>query len=174
MSSSPFTCHFSKPFQNCFCSYWVQILELTVPWKYWLRNATSLADDRVLRHSTKSRRSELRQSLQFFPVICMRGSLRTGQIVHLRGILIASPTLSGTMKNILARNPYPQKIFIFSFHVVYGRMDVYGLSTGAAGMILCSIRSFQARALWCVRWKVSWHVEFKIVFGWHSDDSRWY
>lgn len=78
-----------------------------------------------------------------FPVICMRESLRTGQIVHLGEVLIASPTLSGTMKNILQKNPHPQKIFIFSFHVVYGRMDVYGLSTGAAEMILCSMRSFQ-------------------------------
>lgn len=164
MSSSPFTYYFSKPFHNCFYSYWVQILECMVPWKYWLRNAKSLDDDHILRHSTKSRCLELSKSLQYLSCHLCERKLEDGTDC-------APWWSSGCKRNIkwnhekyIGKKPHPQKIFIFSFSVVYGRMDVYGLSTGAAGMVLCSMRSFQTRALWYVRWKVSWHVEFKIIF----------
>lgn len=49
----------------------------------------------------------------------MRKSLRTGQIEHLGEVLIASAALSGA---IHWQKIHSQKIFIFSFHVVYRRM----------------------------------------------------
>lgn len=42
----------------------------------------------------------------------MRQSLRIGQIEHLGEVLISSATLSGTMKNILAKKIQLQNIFM--------------------------------------------------------------
>lgn len=70
-----------------------------------------------------------------------------GQIECLGKVLIASSALSGTVKNMLAKKMCPQKIFIFSFHVVYGRTNVYGISTGIPGMISSSVKSFPDKSI---------------------------